>query len=345
MHLLRNAFPFLLLILAGSNLPAQNPRFQLLYNLFSEAEFESLHLYSFAHRPGDFRETEIYPFKGRRISPGLLDLFKDHITSIDLNPADSDFYACQRFFLTDTLEVLLVREFHDGGMEHHIHLLMYDNVREHVTGSLKGAHAYGYESGWGKLESYITDLDGDGYLDVLGRKYEAGYSDGNHFELDSITVHVWMGTEWKAVPVTESGMLGNLRDKFPYQEEPRLNGPERDALRIMMKAPEGRSAPHRDWCIVMGEFDQPEWTVLARAKIETVVSMNEKYGLDSRLFYTVERGGKFHVVMRNHLSENEARIAAGELRRRGIEVLGIFPEEEWCPDPELQSNGMYKCVD
>lgn len=327
---------------------AQTNTTQKFYSLFTEIEFDVLHIYSFARCPGTFRETSTYPFKGIEIDSTSFSLLEDGLDPIDIDIKDSRFYATYRFYLTSKLEVLLLREFHDGGQEHHIHYLVYDHSKNNITEAVKLSYAYGYEGSSGAMESWILDLNKDGQKDILTRSWSHSYIGRDALEVshDSTVISIWKENELIQTGISDTLLKKQLENDFPYYKKNRLSYTTKRQLENYLKNQTDIQIADETvntWCIVTGNNSD-----LSSAKIELehakkIIGINHKYNLDYRLFRIHKKKDLYYTIIKDFDTKTEAEIALLAIKKELSEAAYIVDLNNWCKETEYQSGGYYSC--
>lgn len=342
-------FPVLFFLLTIHISSAQDNKTAAFISLFQEIEFEGKHVYSFSRKPSDFPSTSTYPYKGILIDSSFHSLFTE-IDPEDLDPPA--FYATYRFFVNYNIEALLVRESQIQGTEHHIHFLVFNHEKNKVTSSLTLSYQYGYEGGFGGMESWIMDVDNNGIKDVVSRMwselqftdYEGEFVQTHH---DSVTISIFDGTKFQEIGVKDTLLQKGIEADFPYYEEPYFKYNIEEHLFDYLKEEIDFEKPERSdysWNVIAGSDKDLPAAQHEIKRAEEIIGFNYKYGLDARLFQTYENNGRFYTIIQFR-TKAAAEIALREIQKVFNATAYIVHEKEWCPEAEYQTGWYYRCKD
>lgn len=325
-------FGLIFLLLFGSLCFGQNAKFQDFKKFFQPVEFEYLHVYSFARIPGKFASTSLYPFKGEKVDSTYFTLFENVIEPIDMKASYSDFYAAYRFYLTGKQEVFLLREFHEGGSEHHIHFLVYDHAKQNFVKSRKLSYAYGYEGAWGQQESWLLDLNQDGILDLVTRKYSESFigADAEKIVEDSVLIGTWKNDDFVFVNVQDSVLKKSLEQKFPFYSNPKYQLISKDLEVFLEKKLKIRKEKFGKWNVIIAKD-----TSHAQAEIDIEIANSmfgddPIYGINRYKFSIYHKNGFFHVLVGDFNTKNQAEIAMSILLKSVTDKAFVVDLEKWC---------------
>lgn len=327
----------------------QNTKIKEFYSLFSEIEFDVLHVYSFARHPATFQETSTYSFKGIEVDTSFYVLLIDVLSPIGLNVRSSRFYATYRFYITSTLEALLIREFHDGGQEHHIHYLVYDNVKDKLTQEFKLSYAYGYEGSFGAMESWILDLNKDGQKDILTRSWSQSFIGSNAYEIyqDSVITSIWLENELSSIGIMDTLLKKQLAVDFPYYKKNSLSYTTEQQLSGYLKKRANIQVSNDqlgNWCIVACSDKDLSSAKYEIERARKIIGINQKYDLDSRQFEINKKNNRYYTVIPRFKTETEAKVALIEIHKRFNKTAYVINFENWCEKAEYQTGDYYKCA-
>lgn len=329
---------------------AQEKNIDAFYNLFEEIEFDVLPVYTYMRHPEMFQETNPYLFKGEKLDTVYYELLVDVLESIDTELKYSSLFALRRFYLTSQLEVLLIREYHDGGSEHHIHYVLFDNQKRSLLNTYKLAYSYGYEGGSGNTESWLLDINEDGFKDILTRHWTESYSgpDANYYFEDTFRVLLWKEDAFLEIPIDDPALEKQLIQDFPFHLEPGLSYQTGKKFFDYLNKTEGIEIPKykgENWCIIAGaDVDLPAAKHEEKRVIE-IFGYDYKYGIDARMFIIHQKDGKYYTLIKGFENRNEAEIALIEIKKRFNKTAYIRNYKEWCAKPEYKKGYYYKCKD
>lgn len=324
--------------LGQSALKAQDgPSLSAFYQQFQEVEFEHLHVYSFDRRPAEFLETSLYPFKGQRLDSSFYPMLEKLLEPYSPYTIDDAFFATYRFHLNGQLEALLLREFKEGGEEHHIHLLLYDNQKAQITQHQTLAYSFGYEGAMGGMESCWVDLNKDGQKDLLTRKREDYYSpDGNHSSQDSMFLYFWAeNAKPQQITIQDATIQASLAADFPYHQSLRLSAQSRIFLRDSLKllpAPAATSS----WYLLLDQHPNLAAATEALKQYQQQFIQPKKYSLDYSQFEVHQKQGAYHLVISGLYTENNARILQHRLQELSNLNIQAVLKEDFCPNSKYR---------
>lgn len=331
---------FLALTLSFSMAQAQEVTPQTIYQQFEEASVEELHVYAFSRQPADFLESSLYPFKGKRLdstfNPLLEQLFKP---SYPYTSEDA-FFATHRFYITGQYEGLLLREFKEGGQEHHIHLLVYDNQASQIAHHQTVAYGFGYEGATGGRESWITDLNRDGQLDLISRQWEDYYSPmGEQSGMDSTFLSIWSNQAIPVVKAIEDSLLEkSLAKRFPYYHAYSTNY----SKELQEYFDKDESKESTSYYLVLGSYPSLDGASAALELYKEQFIRPEQYHLDFSQFEIHKKGPQFKVLISGLYYEVHADILQHRLQGLQEQPIPIIRKEDYCPKSRYKA-GCYDC--
>ncbi len=331
-------------------LTAQNQSFDAFRALFNEIEFEELHAFTFTRYPGHFTETSLYPFKGTEIETSFYHLMEDKMESIDSEMKYSILFATHRFYLTDKLEVFLVREYHDGGGEHHIHYLIVDSEKKTIIKDMDIAYGYGYEGAMGNTESWIMDVNKDGIKDIITRTWtEYFLTEEPHYILkDTFEINIWKNDDYQSVGVSDSTLTAYMMEAFEFHFKNRFDyQTENDLSQFLEQEIQVSITDDADekWSIVAGSDKDLESAKFEIYRAEKIIGYDYKYLLDTRQFQTIKKGERYYTVISGFPTKNDAAIALLEIQRVFNPTAWLIDMDNWCDTLDYQRGMWYQCED
>ena len=335
----------LLFLLFPTYLFSQHQEFR---SLFKEVNPNQLHIYSFSRVPGNFPAGSTYLFKGERIPSryfGLLsEILGEEATYFER------YYACNSFPITAEKDFLLLRAYMEGGGEHHIFGLVFDRAVGMVSQSLKLSYAYGYESGWGKMESWIRDINGDEILEVFSRMQNESMmlraDTLQHTVHDSITISLFDGEKFNTIGLSDPLLRVKLERELPYYEEtdfhPDIQTQVLDYLETYASQGFVKKEGYTRWGILI-----PQGTTFDIAKRKNLdLQRHIEQGFpEDPTYYPVqlyENKGSFWSLIGYFNTQNTTEIALVKLEEKMSMNGKTVILDDWCKDPSF-IDGYTKC--
>ncbi|MGB1216407.1 MAG: hypothetical protein ACPG5P_00940 [Saprospiraceae bacterium] len=342
---------FLSLIVC-SNSFAQDTTKQF-HSLFEEIEPDGLHIYSFARVPAIFPSTSTYVYKGLRVDTSFHTIIEDvlypnHPSGMEY----TEFFATYRFYISNKLEALLIREFKAGGREHHIHYLVYDNMNEKLVDSQTLSYAYGYEGGEGLRESWILDLNKDGQRDIVTRSSSTYTGNEYSHTHDSLLLSIWSDGELLKIGIADTLLKKQFEEDFPYYKKTFLGIHTEENLvdylekETKIKVQEN-NYPYRYWSIIAGSDKDLESAKHELRRAEEIFREDSKYGLNWVQFEILKKNDRYYTIIKEFTTEVEARIALLEIQKKFNKTAYILNLDEWCGtlDKEKSRHRYSECLD
>jgi hypothetical protein len=328
---------------------AQTGRIKDFYQLFEEVEFDRLEVYSDARRPEKYHDTNLYPFGGVEVDTNYYVLLRPIVDPIDSDVKYSSFYASRRFYITGRLEGLLVREYHDGGRVHHIHLLIFENQKQELLRSQKLSYAYAYEGSFGRQVSWVEDLNGDGRKDILTRLWSQNFvgSEADELYIDSMFLSISEEDSFRIIPVSDTAMRQAIAVEYPYERvsygwleaEGALEQLIKDRALDFIKP-----AEQENWVIIAGSDQTLEAATYEINRAKQIIGVDQKHGLDFRNFDIYENKKRYYTANDSFRSRAAAEIALVDIRIKLNKTAYILKKSDWCIE-ETYENGYIKCGD
>ncbi len=321
------------------------------YALFQEIEFEVLHVYSFPRIPGIFPATGYYQYKGTKIDSTFYDLMDNGVVKpINREWEYTHFFATFRFHLTSNLEVLLVREFHEGTREQCIHYLIYDRVKEQLIGSKLITNAYEDEGFFEAMESWILDLNEDGQKDILTRSCREEFlaPDAYMEYQDRVSISIWSNKKLLEREITDTILKKQLEADFPYYKRNELSYATKQNLSNFLKKKKSITSEETTsiaWCIIAGSDKDLQAAEYELERAKKILGNKYKYGLDDKLVEIHKKNNRYYTVVKIFKTKVEAEIALVEIKNKINKTAYIVNLNSWCKELKYQQGEYYKCVD
>lgn len=319
---------------------------------FSQVKFDLLQVYTLGRVPGDFPSTSWYPFKGQRLHPALSAAISQ---ALDEDPSLYDaYYATHKFDLTARYEGCLLRAFYEGGSEHHIYLLVYDRDAQRIHQTAEIAYSYGYEGGQGAMESWLTDLNGDGVVDILSRSWaESQIPEGDSLRAthqDRVRLGIWDGEQFVLMGVVDAQLQAQIENQFSYHGEEFVDLRVREGVAAYLKHQGHPSliptATYPSvWAII-----QPSGTDLAIARrdldrVRKALESRAAFDPDFQMIELVQQGDTLYIAVGQFYQKDPAEVALRRMADLLHPAARLVDLSQWCPDRRYQEGGFVRCED
>ncbi|WP_196888998.1 hypothetical protein [Aureivirga sp. CE67] len=345
---MKNVRSFIIFLIFSQNIFSQKTKIEKFNSLFQEIEFEELHIYSFDRHPGNFNSTSLYPFKGIQIDTSYYPLFKSVLKSIDSDIYNSKYYANFTFYISGNLQAFIIREFNDGGLEHHIHYLVFDIEKKQFTNDLKLSYSYSYEGSFGGMESWILDFNKDGKKDVLSQNWSDSFTGKNAIikSENNVILSIWSKNNLISFTINDSLLIKKIEQDFPYYKRNKLSySTEKLLLQSIQnqRIIKNYNETSNRWSIVVGSDKNMESAKYEIKRAEKIIGFNYKYNLDFRKFEIYKKHNRFYTVIEKFQTKTEAEIALREIQKIFNKSAYIIDLNKWCKN--FEKNGSKKCID
>lgn len=302
-------------------------------NLFEEIEFEQLHVYSFARI--EFNSTHTFPYKGQKIPKESLSFLIPIIDSSSVSYRD--FFAISHFPVSKTLEGYLVRESIGQGTENVIYYLLYDLSKKQFINKVTLANAYSYESASGSFETWLLDLNKDGYLDFLKHSQEELLSMENG-EVDLVYsfqtfITFFEKGKMKEIEIIDTVFKEQLLKDFPCHKRSYLSYPLQSQLKVFLKnqGQKKKSDESTDWAIIVGSDKNLESAIIEKKRFTKIFKQEDRYNINpwTNIYQKNER---YYTIFDGYFDTKvQAEIALRELQNKFNQTAYIVDLKKWCP--------------
>jgi hypothetical protein len=193
---------------------------QSFYDKFDPVEIDLLHIYTTGpQEKATYDPKSNYPFKGKAIDPSitpllgsLLDVYSDNV-----------FFSICRYTIQPNLEHLMIRIYHKETLSNSIHTLIYNTQTKSIKQGVLLADDYQSEGGSGAEQSWLLDLNEDGFTDILTRNYYDKYElkedsdDLLHIHKEESYLVTFEGRTFKNTLIKDKNLQQSLEKEFPFR--------------------------------------------------------------------------------------------------------------------------------
>ncbi len=348
--MLRSIITLLLLLTISINQTFSQENMDSFRLLFTEVEFDVIHVYSFGRKPANLPKMGTYPFKGQEINNEFSPIVKSGmvLSNPDIEMEYSRFFATHRFYISGNLEGFLIREVQGDGVEHHIHYFIYDDHQKQFIKTINLSYAYAYEGGFGAKESWILDVDKDGRKDIITRGWRQYFhgSDGIEEFFPETSISLWRNGKLTTMEIADTLLQKQLETDFPYYEKKSLAYDTEQNLNKFLNEKTGQGIQNysgENWCIVAGSDTGLESAKFEVKRAEEIIGFHNKYGLDVRHFEIYVKDGNYRTLITGFKTRTEAEIALKEIKEKFNKTAFVINVKDWCPNPEYKKGRYYYC--
>ncbi|MCP4522330.1 MAG: hypothetical protein GY827_11670 [Cytophagales bacterium] len=306
-------------------------------HLFKEIETTKLHVYT--HARITFTETTTFPFKGKKIEKSEKAFWKALADTSDLKYDKYDeLFATYHFAVSKDLEAFIVRQSMSEGIENPVYYLLYDIPKKKFVKMYFLAHAYGYESASGTTETWLVDLNNDGYKDFLT------YSLSEHSIMDTLGDVEFVYTEetsvtffekgnLKKVMVQDSSLIKNLRKDFPlyrsfYPNRETITGLVSLCKENQIEYAEGYK---EEWVVILSSDETLEGALTEKKKFEKTFVNETRYGVSPWSTEIYKNNGRYYTVLDSYYYKRpQAEIAQRLMQQKFNKTAYVVNVKKWC---------------
>lgn len=328
---MKYSFLIFLAFSLSSNLFAQESSF---FKLFEEVEFEQLQVYSFDRI--EFKKTDVYPYKGQKINKENLIFLEDFFDSLALSY--NDFFAVYHYPINKELEGFLVRESISEGTENMIYCLIYDLSKQRFIHQIELANAYSYESASGGFETWLIDLNKDGYHDFLTYSQEEllsmenGEVDLKYIQKTFITF--FEKKELKEIEIIDTLFKKQLLQDFPFYQNHYFSFSTQNSLNsFLTKQGKEVNKTVNNWAIIIGSDKDLESAINEKKRFQKIFKEENRYGIYFYLVTTYQNNGRFYTILDSDFkTKTHAQISLRKLQKNFNKTAYIIDLKQWCPN-------------
>lgn len=211
----------LIMLFNHSSLSAQTKEEMLsFYKTFEPIEFDLWHIYTNGQqKKAIYNAKSSYPFNGKKIVGSVIPSL-EKILTLDTG---KEFFAVARYTISTPIEGLIVRIYDEDMLSNSIYNLAYNRKTNTITEGILLAYDYQAEGGSGAVQSWLFDLNKDGFSDVLTRTYYDRYDlkkdseDLEHIHEEKTEVVIFEDLIFKNTVVNNKNLQQSLEQEFPYR--------------------------------------------------------------------------------------------------------------------------------
>lgn len=194
--------------------------FLAFYNKFAPVEFDLLHIYTNGQQEkAAYNSKSTYPFKGKTIVPSMKPSL-EKLLDLDSN---KEFFALYRYTIIPQVEGLIIRMYDEESLSNSIYNVIYKHETNTMEEGVLLAYDYQAEGGSGAVQSWLLDLNEDGFSDILTRSYYDRYElkkdtdDLEHIHKEESHLVVFENLVFKGTLVKDNDLQKSLEKSFPYR--------------------------------------------------------------------------------------------------------------------------------
>ena len=199
------------------------------------------------------------------------------------------------------------------------------------------------------MESWVLDLNKDGQKDILTRSWNQSFLGSDAYEIsrESVVVSIWSSNELIRTEITDTLLKKQLEKDFPYYKKNTLSYLTKQRLTAFLKKKPNINVSNNigtHWCIITGSDKDLKSAKYELKRARKIIEMNQKYGLEFRLFETHKKNNRYYTVITKFETKTEAEIALNEIKKKFNETAYIINLENWCKKLEYQKGGYLECI-